>query len=620
MNENTWPFLLICGGLLVFLLTVSFFSQRYSLNNIKSKTVGDGQHGTAHWATPKEIRGTYHVVPFRPRRWRKGIDLPQEQGVILGSMGGVKKKRSDRATRLPDKVLEKLRRPAAPRREPKQEKKRSRVKDFIEEQQEIRALVDSDDIHCLMIGASGVGKTAYFLYPNLEYACACGMSFLALDTKGDLARNYGKIASHYYNFKVSVIDLRNPTRSDGFSFLTLVNHYMDKARKNPSDLASKAKAEKYAKILAKTIINPEGDASQYGENAFFYDSAEGLLTAIVLLLAEFMPPKEGEPEKRHIVSAFKLVQDLLAPPKNSRSKNGFQPLMDLLPSEHKARWLAGAALNSSDQSMASVMSTVLSRLNTFLDTELEQVICYDSPINAEMFASEKCAIFLILPEEDPAKNFIAGLMIQNLSRELFSVADENGGRLKNRVIFYCDELGTMPPFDILPLFSAGRSRGLTLVPIIQSLAQLEKNYGKEGAEIICDNCQDTIFGGFSPQSRTAEALSSALGSRTVLSGSVSQGKDSNNQSLQMMERPLMTPDELKSIPKGEFVVMKTGTHPMRTKLRLFLDWGITFDPVGYRMPEQAARKVAYANKEELIANIRSRYPGGGSPYNMGGST
>ena len=622
MNENTWPFILICGGLLVFLLAVSFFSQRYSLNNIKSKTVGDGQHGTARWATPKEITRTYHVVPFRPRRWRKGMNLPKEQGVILGSMGGAKKKRPDQTARLPGRVLEKLRRPAAPRREPKrmkQEKKRSRVKNFIEGQQDIRALVDSDDIHCLMIGASGVGKTAYFLYPNLEYACACGMSFLALDTKGDLARNYGKIASHYYNFKVSVIDLRNPTRSDGFSFLTLVNHYMDKARKAPNDLTSKAKAEKYAKILAKTIINPEGDASQYGENAFFYDSAEGLLTAIVLLLAEFMPPREGEPEKRHIVSAFKLVQDLLAPPKNSRSKNGFQPLMDLLPSEHKARWLAGAALNSSDQSMASVMSTVLSRLNAFLDTELEQVICYDSPINAEMFASEKCAIFLILPEEDPAKNFIAGLMIQNLSRELFSVADENGGRLKNRVIFYCDELGTMPPFDILPLFSAGRSRGLTLVPIIQSLAQLEKNYGKEGAEIICDNCQDTIFGGFSPQSKTAEALSSALGSRTVLSGSVSQGKDSNNQSLQMMERPLMTPDELKSIPKGEFVVMKTGTHPMRTRLRLFLDWGITFDPEGYRMPEQAARKVAYASKEELIANIRSRYPSGGSPYNMGGS-
>ena len=134
--------------------------------------------------------------------------------------------------------------------------------------------------------------------------------------------------------------------------------------------------------------------------------------------------------------------------------------------------------------MASVMSTVLSRLNSFIDSEPEQVLCYDSPIDAEHFASEKCAIFLIIPEEDPTKHFMAGLMIQNLSRELFSIADANEGKLKKRVVFYCDEFGTMPPFDVLPLFSAGRSRKLTLVPIIQSLAQLEKNYGKEGAEII----------------------------------------------------------------------------------------------------------------------------------------
>ena len=136
--------------------------------------------------------------------------------------------------------------------------------------------------------------------------------------------------------------------------------------------------------------------------------------------------------------------------------------------------------------MMSVMSTVLSRLNAFLDSELEQVLCFDSAIDAESFASRKSAIFLILPEEDPSKNFMAGLMIQTLSRELFAVADEHGGKLPSRVVLFCDELGTMPAFDILPLFSAGRSRKLTLVPIIQSLAQLEKNYGKEGAEIIMD--------------------------------------------------------------------------------------------------------------------------------------
>ena len=250
----------------------------------------------------------------------------------------------------------------------------------------------------------------------------------------------------------------------------------------------------------------------------------------------------------------------------------------------------------------SVMSTVLSRLNAFLDSELEQVLCFDSAIDAEKFASEKSAIFLILPEEDTTKNFMAGLMIQNLSRELFAVADENGGKLQNRAVLYCDEFGTMPPFDVLPLFSAGRSRRLTLVPIIQSLAQLEKNYGKEGSEIIQDNCQDTIFGGFAPNSQTAEVLSKALGNRTVLSGSVSRGKNDPSQSLQMMERPLLTPDELKSIPKGNFIVQKTGQHPMRTRLRLFLEWGITLEEP-YIVPERVDRAVAYANREDLERNL-----------------
>ena len=557
MNASIW--ILIAAGAAMFLVIggLSMMSHHYTLGNIKSRTVGDGQHGTARWATDKEIKQTYAHVPFKVREWRRGQNLPTEQGLILGCKG---------------------------------------------QPQELTALVDSDDIHCLMIGASGIGKTAFFLYPNLEYACASGMSWLALDSKGDLARNYGTIAKNCYGYNVSVIDLRNPTRSDGNNLLTLVNRYMDIARKDPKNLAARAKAEKYAKILAKTIVNPDGDDSNRGQNAFFYDAAEGLLTSVILMLAEFLPPdKEHPQERRHIVSVFKLVQDLLEPSK-VKGKSHFQLLMSKLPPDHKARWFAGAALNSAEQAMASVMSTVLSRLNAFLDSELEQVLCFDSAIDAEKFASEKSAIFLILPEEDTTKNFMAGLMIQNLSRELFAVADENGGKLQNRAVLYCDEFGTMPPFDVLPLFSAGRSRRLTLVPIIQSLAQLEKNYGKEGSEIIQDNCQDTIFGGFAPNSQTAEVLSKALGNRTVLSGSVSRGKNDPSQSLQMMERPLLTPDELKSIPKGNFIVQKTGQHPMRTRLRLFLEWGITFEEP-YIVPERADRAVAYANREDLEHNL-----------------
>ena len=542
----------VIGGL-------ALLGDHYTLNNIKSKTVGDGQHGTARWATDAELRKTYALVPFQVPDWRAGKNLPEAQGLVLGSISG---------------------------------------------KHGITALVDKDDVHCLMIGASGVGKTAYFLYPNLEYACACGMSFLALDTKGDLARNYGAVAARYYGYHVSVVDLRNPTRSDGYNLLTLINHYMDEAQAT-GNIAARAKAEKYAKILAKTIVSPDGD-TDYGQNAYFYDAAEGLLTSVVLLLAEFLPPDSKHPtERRHLVSVFILIQQLLAP-SGVRGKTYFKQLMDMLPPHHRARNLASSALESSDQATASAMSTALAQMNTFMDIALEQVICFDSNIDAEKFAKEKTAIFLVLPEEDRTKNFMAGLMIQNLSKELFELAEKGKGRLPNRVVFFCDEFGTMPAFDVEALFSAGRSRGITLVPIIQSLAQLEKNYGREGAEILTDNCQDTIFGGFAPNSQTAEQLSKSLGSRTVLSGSVSRGKNDPSQSLQMIERPLMTPDELKSIPKGNFVVMKTGTHPMQTKLRLFLDWGITFDAV-YATPEHAARPVAYASRAELVDSIDRAY-------------
>ena len=131
--------MLVIAGVAMFSVIggVSLLSHYYTLNGIKSRTVGDGQHGTARFATKKEIAETYVQVPYEPELWRRGENLPTAQGLVLGSM--------ERAGKL-------------------------------------YALVDTGDVHCLMIGAAGVGKTAHFLYPNIEYACACGMSFLTTET------------------------------------------------------------------------------------------------------------------------------------------------------------------------------------------------------------------------------------------------------------------------------------------------------------------------------------------------------------------------------------------------------------------------------------------------------
>ena len=98
------------------------------------------------------------------------------------------------------------------------------------------------------------------------------MSFLVTDTKGDVYRNYGAIAKECYGYQVSVIDLRNPTRSDGANMLHLVSKYAKLVQENPKDLRARAKMEKYAKICAKTIIQMDGEQN-YGQNAYFYDAA-----------------------------------------------------------------------------------------------------------------------------------------------------------------------------------------------------------------------------------------------------------------------------------------------------------------------------------------------------------
>lgn len=181
MPQNVGTLILTAGLMFGILAGITALANHYSLN-IKAKTVGNGQHGTARWATQSEIARTYVKVDFTPQLWRKGKNLPTEQGIVVGCKSG---------------------------------------------KTGTTALVDTGDTHAVMIGTAGVGKTAFWLYPCIEYALATGISFLNSDTKGDVFRNYAGIAKEKYGYQVSVLDLRNPTRSDGFNLLHLVNKYTD---------------------------------------------------------------------------------------------------------------------------------------------------------------------------------------------------------------------------------------------------------------------------------------------------------------------------------------------------------------------------------------------------------
>ena len=101
MNEKQ---MILIGVLVVifiaFLVVVNLLDNK-SLNGIKAKKVGNGQHGTARWATKAEIKRTFIPLPFEPEMWRKGQNLPTVQGTVVGILITVRIRRTERRKSSP---------------------------------------------------------------------------------------------------------------------------------------------------------------------------------------------------------------------------------------------------------------------------------------------------------------------------------------------------------------------------------------------------------------------------------------------------------------------------------------------------------------------------------------
>lgn len=537
--------------------------------NTKARKVGDGQHGNARWITPKEKKKAYKRIEYDVEAWRKGENLPppKNAGVII---------------------------------------------DMERNNDKIYAIVETHDVHVGMFAGTAAGKTAHFLYPNLEYACASGVSFFTTDTKGDLYRNYGYVAKTYYGYNVSVLDLRNPIISTGNNILAQVNKYMDLSKdlKLPETerLTAKAKAEKYAAMISENIVKSDRNQTQnYGANQYFYDAATGLLSATILLTSEF-----GEPEERHVASVFTLLTELLEHVKVGKDQyelrlNG---ILRRLPVEHRARLCAIAATKGGENTNMSVVTTALTKLIRFNDSEMEQMLCFENDIDIEKFCKEKSAIFVVLPEEDPTKYFLVSLLLQQFYRECLIYADSLNGKLPKRAIFFLDEIGTLPKIESFNMmFSAARSRNILFVPILQDPSQFEDTYGEKTAQTIKSNLACVLYGGFAPESKLAHNVSKAIGNVTVATGSVSKNSFKvfeTNISTQMTGKPLISEGELSRFQTGEFIVRRSGQYPMKAKLELFLDWGITF-PQQLIPKEKKLRPVSYLRARDLEIKILNAY-------------
>ena len=329
-----------------------------------------------NYTTTNKVRHIYNTIHYLPIMWRfhsKLPELPAKGGIIVGC---------------------------------------------IDHTSGVSVLVDDDNIHALVVGEYGVGKTNCYICPSIEYCCASGASFIAADNVGEILRT-GTIAKEYYGYKISVIDLRNPIYSNGYNILYQVGIYMD-LYKNEGKSEYRIKSVKYANITAKSILDADGSIAQ---DTLLYKATENLLTAVILIVADFCAPEE-----RHIISVFKLLENLSAP-SDTVVWSRLQQLIDKLPREHAARKLAYTALNYTEQDVVKIIPGILSKLYELIPTDLKPILGCNNSIDIEQFCKGKSAIYLILPEDDTPNNFPASLIVQQLYHEMSLAANEYGGTL-----------------------------------------------------------------------------------------------------------------------------------------------------------------------------------------------
>ena len=530
------------------------------------KRVGNGQYGTARWATPAERDKAYSFV------------------------------RADKAT-VPGIVVEYNRRGYR---------------------------VDTSDQSLLLLAPPGARKTKGFYIPNIKYNADVnrntggnGASLLIVDSKGEEFAATGKELENS-GYRVIVIDLRSPTKSYGYNPMCNVNHYIDlsaAATDESEKLRYRARAEHAAKQLSSSICRAAATYSNSESGEFFTNTSEGLVTSMILLVSEY-----GDTGERHIVSVFHLIIELNGLTGNSgnngslQQKNRLAELLERLPDGGgRIRLFSGAAVSADVRTSMNVFSSALSKLLAFLDAETEQLLCVKrNAFTSEDLVNTPTAIFLTVPDEDTTRHFIASLFLLQTIAELVSMANSSATlKLPRSLLIYWDEFGNMPPVKDLDVrFAAARSCGIRIIPALQSLAQLENKYSRNAARVIRETCQMTMFSFVAPlASDTAKALSEALGNYTVQSGSISQG-DKRSTSIQMMGRALMTPDEIMAIPAGQFIVLKGGGKtagdsipPTKTNLPVYLDvWELPKERVN--IPPLKIRPIEVLTEEKLIARQR----------------
>lgn len=332
----------------------------------------------------------------------------------------------------------------------------------------------------LVVGGSGTGKTRTIVTPNLLQAAG---SYVLVDPKGNLCEKYAKTLRER-GYRIYSADFTHPEASARYNPLTNV--------RRPRDILK----------IAEVLVNEKASAGARVDP--FWDS---MTTILIAALIGYMVETDYEPF--NFKGLMELVREGDRDDEDSK-RSALSRRFEELKNQNPESW-ACAQFENVNQSPIKTYDTIRTTLAAKfakLDTSELQQMMSGNDVDFAQIGREKTAVFVKVSDTDRSMDALVNIFFTQAMQALCDFADNEcaQNRLPVPVRFILDDFATNCKIEEFPrMISSIRSRGISVMLMIQSEAQLTQGYGCDDKTII-SNCDTYVYLGGN-DTATARAVS-----------------------------------------------------------------------------------------------------------------
>lgn len=377
-------------------------------------------------------------------------------------------------------------------------------------------IVTTEQLHALIVGTTGSGKTTGFMDQNIAVLARSKTkpSLVITDPKSELYEKHSKqLESEGY--KISVLDLREPYSSARWNPMNVLIRRIRLVKDLQNNL--KNEAGKYygaGEVFlsyrdARTRVQELKD--EIYENAMdlvytfcpvqnrdqptWEQGARNLILGLVLAFCEDCI--KGKMDERQLL-LFNVYHNITR--YCSEDTTALKEyLMEGRDEFSKVRGLVNTVLITSDKTLTSYLSEVNAYMQQLADDGILSLTSENELDIVNMDESPN-AVFIVVPDERFTRHRFVTLFITQMYKELVEKANLNNRRketetsiLKRNAYFILDEFGNLPKFENMEgMVTVARSRGIRFLFVLQSFSQLTAKYGREIGDIVKTNCNEFV--------------------------------------------------------------------------------------------------------------------------------